>query len=59
MQAVVNGGSASTGRTYTVKAGDTLSGIAAKYGISYHVLAQINGIANPNVIYAGQTIKLP
>ena len=59
VQAAVNGGSASTGRTYTVKAGDTLSGIAAKYGTSYQVLAQINGIANPNVIYAGQTIKLP
>lgn len=59
VQAVVNGGSASTRRTYTVKAGDTLSGIAAKYGTSYQVLAQINGIANPNVIYAGQTIKLP
>lgn len=39
VQAVVNGGSASTGRTYTVKAGDTLSGIAAKYGASYRVLA--------------------
>lgn len=59
VQAVVNGGSASAGRVYTVKAGDTLSGIAAKYGTSYQVLAQINGIANPNVIYAGQTIKLP
>lgn len=42
-----------------IKAGDTLSGIAAKYGASYQVLAQINGIANPNLIYAGQTIKLP
>lgn len=59
VQAAVNGGSASTGRTYTVRAGDTLSGIAAKYGTSYQVLAQINGISNPNVIYAGQTIKLP
>lgn len=59
VQAVVNGGSASTGRTYAVKAGDTLSSIAAEYGTSYKVLARINGIANPNVIYAGQTIKLP
>lgn len=59
VQAAVNGGNASAGRTYTVKAGDTLSGIAAKYGTSYQVLAQINGIANPNLIYAGQTIKLP
>ena len=59
VQAVVNGGSVSNVRTYTVKAGDTLSGIAAKYGTSYQTLARINGIANPNVIYVGQTIKLP
>lgn len=39
VQAVVNGGSASTGRTYTVRAGGTLSGIAAEYGTSYHVSA--------------------
>ena len=56
VQKIVNGGG---GRVHIVKAGDTLSGIAAKYGTSYQVLAQINGIANPNVIYAGQTIKLP
>lgn len=43
---------------YTVKAGDTLSGIAAKYGTTYQHLAQINGIANPNLIYAGQKIKV-
>lgn len=59
VQAVVNGSGASTRRTYTVKAGDTLSGIAAKYGTSYQTLARINGIANPNLIYVGQTIKLP
>lgn len=59
VQAAVNGGGAPTGRTYTVKAGDTLASIATKYGTSYQTLAQINGIADPNVIYAGQTIKLP
>lgn len=59
VQAAVNGGSAPTGRTYTVRAGDTLSGIAAEYGTSYQTLAQINGIANPNLIHVGQTIKLP
>lgn len=59
VQAAVNGGNASAGRVYTVKAGDTLSSIAIKYGTSYQVLAQINGIANPNLIYTGQTIKLP
>lgn len=46
-------------RVYTVRPGDTLSGIAAKYGTSYQKLAQINGIPNPNLIHVGQTIKLP
>lgn len=45
-------------RTYTVKPGDTLSGIAAKYGTTYQHLAQINGIANPNIIYPGQILKI-
>ena len=44
---------------YTVKAGDTLSGIAAKYGTTYQKLASYNGIANPNVINVGQKIKIP
>lgn len=43
---------------YTVKSGDTLSGIAAKYGTNYKHLALINGIANPNKIYVGQKIKV-
>lgn len=44
---------------YTVVYGDTLSGIAAKYGTTYQKLAEYNGIANPNVINAGQKIKIP
>lgn len=47
------------GQTYTVVAGDTLSGIAQRYGTNYQTLAAINGIANPNVINVGQVIKLP
>lgn len=43
---------------YTVKSGDTLSGIAKKYGTTYQQLAKINGISNPNVIYVGQRIKV-
>ena len=38
--------------------GDTLSGIAAKFGTTYQELAAINGIADPNVIHVGQIIKL-
>lgn len=45
-------------QTYTVQSGDTLSGIANKYGTSYQRLAQINGIADPNLIYAGQILKI-
>lgn len=45
--------------TYTVASGDTLSGIASKYGTTYQYLAEINGIANPNLIYAGQVLKVP
>lgn len=44
---------------YTVKSGDTLSGIAAKYGTTYQKLAAYNGISNPNVISVGQKIKIP
>ena len=44
---------------YTVKAGDTLSGIAEKYGTTYQYLADINGIDDPNLIYTGQTLIIP
>lgn len=49
----------STDEIYVVKKGDTLSGIAAKYGTTYQKLAQYNNIANPNVIFVGQKIKIP
>ena len=47
-----------TVKTYTVKSGDTLSGIAAKYGTTYQEIARKNGIANPNKIYPGQVLKI-
>lgn len=43
---------------YTVKAGDTLSGIAKKYNTTYQELARKNNIANPNKIYVGQKIVI-
>lgn len=54
-------GSASSnynGSVYYVHNGDTLSGIAAKYGTSYQSLASANGISNPNYLYVGQSIKV-
>lgn len=43
---------------YTIQPGDTLSGIAERYGTSYQYLAYINGISDPNKIYAGDTIRV-
>lgn len=46
--------------TYVVQKGDTLSGIASKLGYpgGYQALAAANGIANPNVIFPGQVLKV-
>ena len=42
--------------TYTVRSGDTLSGIASRYGTTYQQLAEWNNISNPNLIYVGQVL---
>jgi LysM repeat protein len=47
------------GKTYTVQWGDTLNRIARWYGINLTVLARVNNIANPNLIYAGQRLTIP
>ena len=50
-----------TPKTYTVKQGDTLWGIAKKHlndGNKYKELATLNNIKNPNLIYPGAVIKL-
>lgn len=51
-------GQPTTQNTYYVQAGDTLSGIAAKFGTTVSALVSANGISNPNVIYVGQKILL-
>ncbi|MEK6452631.1 GH25 family lysozyme [Caldifermentibacillus hisashii] len=50
--------STSTTTTYTVKRGDTLSGIAAKYNTTFSKLASLNNIKNVNRIYVGQVLKV-
>ena len=42
----------------TVKRGDTLSAISVKTNVPVQRLAQLNKIANANLIYIGQSIKL-
>lgn len=55
---VVNHSTASAAGSYTVKSGDSLSAIAARYGLSYETLARLNNISDPNRIYVGQTLNL-
>lgn len=43
---------------YTVRSGDTLSGISMRYGLSYISVAEMNDIAPPYRIYVGQSIRL-
>lgn len=43
---------------HTVLPGETLSYIAAKNNTTYTALAKLNGIKNPNMIYAGQKIRV-
>jgi LysM repeat protein len=45
--------------THYVKPGETLFGIAYRYGITLQAVQAANGLANPHLIYAGQAICIP
>lgn len=45
--------------TYVIQPGNTLSGIAQRFGTSVRTLAELNGISDPDKIYAGNTIRVP
>ena len=45
--------------TYRIVYGDTLWGISRRYGTTVAELVRLNNIANPNLIYAGETLKIP
>jgi len=51
--------STSATRTYKVKAGDTLIGIAAKFGTTAKALASLNGITDLSSLRIGQILKIP
>jgi LysM repeat protein len=45
--------------TYVVKAGDNLFRIGQAYNVNWRLIAEANGIVNPNQIYVGQVLKIP
>lgn len=47
-----------TKKFYTVKAGDTLTEIAKKYGTTVDKLVKLNNIKNKNLIYVGQKLRV-
>jgi len=59
---VTEGNAAGGGsNTYTVVAGDNLSKIGAKYGISWNAIYEANRdiISDPDLIHPGQELKIP
>lgn len=44
---------------YKVKSGETLADIARYLGVSQTTLISLNNIPNPDLLYAGQTLKYP
>ncbi len=58
---VIPGGAPSAPATvvHVVRPGETLSGIAARYGTTSRALAAANGITNPNLVVAGARLGIP
>ena len=56
---ILNGGSSKPSvEYYTVKSGDNLTNIAARYGTTVNQLVAWNNISNPNLIYQGQKLRV-
>jgi LysM repeat protein len=53
------GGPTYSGISYTVRRGDELRFIAAYYNTTWQAITQLNNLANPNWIYAGQVLRIP
>jgi LysM repeat protein len=53
------GGGSWCAQSYYVQRGDTLSGIARRFGVTTYELARVNGISNPSRIYVGQRLCIP
>ena len=56
---LIPAGSDVTVKTYKVKKGDTISGLAARFGTSASEIKKVNGLRNPHKIRNGQNLKIP
>lgn len=55
----VNASSNLAALEHVVQPGDTLSALASRYGVTVEELAEVNRIANPNLIFVGDTLQIP
>ncbi len=58
---ILTGGSMppATSSYYTVRAGDTATAIAARFGVTLSALVQANGLTSADRIYVGQRLRIP
>ncbi|MCU0761317.1 MAG: LysM peptidoglycan-binding domain-containing protein [Steroidobacteraceae bacterium] len=56
--AAAGGATASPGRSYVVRAGDTLFGVAARFGLTARELMALNGIRDADFIFEGQRLRV-
>jgi LysM repeat protein len=52
------GGGSASGGGYTVRPGDTLSGIATRHGVSVQSIVRANGLRNAHAIVAGTKLRI-
>jgi membrane-bound lytic murein transglycosylase D len=53
------GTKATSARTHLVRRGDTLSGLARRYGVSVSQLREANGLSEGEMLKAGESIRIP
>lgn len=56
---VISGGKAPARRIHIVKRGETLTYIAMLYGTTPEAITVANNLANPNLLYVGQRLRIP
>ncbi len=58
-QATATPSPTATPRIHVVRAGENLTLIAARYGVSVETIVAANGLESPDLIYPGQRLRIP